>query len=212
MIIGILSLTAFISAIIAIIFWQQYNIRMFAVFKSLTTILIIIMALIIHHNSASTYSITIIYSLLASLIGDIFLINKKYFLYGLSCFFLAHIGFTIGFISLFGFSINVIALAILMLIGILYFLFLLNDLRKHKVPVALYISAIIVMNWQGINLILHDQSFVYFGIAVATILFSVSDSIIAFNKYNRSFKVAEILILSTYWIAIYIFTLAGLFI
>jgi len=47
-------------------------------------------------------------ALLFSLIGDVFLINEKYFLQGLASFLIAHICFTIGFTSLHGFSFNLI--------------------------------------------------------------------------------------------------------
>src|SRR5690554_1110407 len=93
----ILSIAILISAIIAIFYRQKQNNKMFSVFKPLTTILIIALAVVIHQESASTYSQLMIASLLFALIGDIFLINKKYFLQGLTSFLIAHIGFTIGF-------------------------------------------------------------------------------------------------------------------
>jgi len=212
MVIGILSLLVFVSGLSAIIFRQKEEICLFTFFKPFTTILIIVIAVIIHFESHSIYSNTIIYTLFASLAGDIFLINKKYFLYGLTSFLLAHIGFTIGFASLFGFSWNIISLMILMLVGVTFFIFLRKDLGRYRYPVAIYISVIVIMNWQGINLILRDRSLVHFAIAFATLLFSFSDSIIAYNIFRRPFKIAEILILSTYWTAIYILTISGLYI
>lgn len=208
--IEILSLAILVSAIIAVIFRQRENIKMYSVFKPLTTVLIILLAVIIYKKLPSTYSTIMIVSLIFSLIGDIFLINNKYFLQGLSSFLLAHIGFTIGFTSLCGFSWNIIPIAVLIIVGSVYFNFLRKDLHIYTIPVVIYITAIIIMNWQAISLIFHDHTLVFFGIAVASMLFTFSDSIIAYNMFKKPFKIAEILILTTYWIAIYIFTIAGL--
>jgi uncharacterized membrane protein YhhN len=210
--IEILSLVALISTIIAVIFRQRENIKMYSIFKPLTTILIILIALIVYQNFPSTYSAIMIASLVFSLIGDIFLINKKYFLHGLSSFLLAHIGFTIGFASLFGFNWFIIPLIILILAGGIYYNYLRKDLHKYSIPVAVYIIVIIIMNWQAVGLVINSNAFIFFGIAIASLLFSFSDSIIAYNKFKKPFKIAEILILSTYWMSIYIFTIAGLYI
>jgi len=207
-----LSLAILVSAIIAVIFRQLENVNMYAVFKPLTTILIILLAVIIYKKFPSTYSTIMIVSLMFSLMGDIFLINKKYFLQGLSSFLLAHIGFTIGFASLFGFSWSIMPIAVLSIIGGSYFNFLRQDLHKYTIPVVIYMAAIIIMNWQAISLVFHGYAIVYIGIAVASLLFTFSDSIIAYNKFKKPFNIAEILILTTYWIAIYIFTIAGLYI
>jgi len=72
-----LSVAIIISAIIAIINRQQKNNRMFRVFKPLTTILIIALAIVIYLKAPSTYTVLMIASLLFALIGDVFLINKK---------------------------------------------------------------------------------------------------------------------------------------
>ncbi|MCK4813724.1 MAG: lysoplasmalogenase [Candidatus Marinimicrobia bacterium] len=209
--IEILSLGILISAIFAIIFRQRDNIKMYSVFKPLTTILIISIAIIAYFRFSSNYTTMIIVSLVFSLIGDILLINKKYFLYGLSSFLLAYIGFTIAFSSLYGFHWNIIPLVILVLITGSYFIYLRKDLHKYSIPVAIYMTVIIIMNWQAIGLIFSNMSIVFFGIAIASLLFTFSDSLIAYNKFKRSFKIAEILILSTYWMSIYLFAIAGLY-
>lgn len=68
------------------------------------------------------------------------------------------------------------------------------------------------MNWQAIGLVINNSEFIFYGIAIASILFSFSDSILAYNKFKKPFKIAEILILSSYWIAIFIFSIAGLYV
>jgi len=212
MIIKLLSIATFISVIIAIYFRQIENLKMYAVFKPITTILIVIISIVIYQKNHNLYSAIIIVALVFSLIGDLFLIGENYFLYGLSSFLLAHIAFTIAFTKISGFNWNIIVILILLVVGGTYLNFLRKDLNNYLIPVAVYISVIIIMNWQAIGLVLIDNSFIFIGIAVASLLFSFSDSIIAYNKFVKPFKSAEILILSTYWIAIYIFTIAGLYI
>ena len=130
--IELLSLAFLISAIIAIVFRQKDNIKMYTIFKPLTTSLIILIALIIYYNHPSTYSTIMIAALIFSLIGDVFLINKKFFLQGLSSFLIAHVGFTISFTSLYGFNWNIIPLIFLILIGGVYYNYLRKDLKKYS--------------------------------------------------------------------------------
>src|SRR5690554_3439635 len=113
MTIQILTFAIFISAIVAIIYRQRKNNKMFSIFKPLTTILIISLAVIIYQKAPNTYTTLMIASLLFALVGDIFLISKKYFIQGLSSFLITHIGFTIGFASLFGFSWEIIPIVVL---------------------------------------------------------------------------------------------------
>ncbi len=207
----ILSVGVLISAGLAVIYSQRDNVKWYSVFKPLTTILIISIASIVYLKFNSFYSAIIIVSLIFSLIGDVFLIHKKYFLHGLSSFLLAHIGFTIGFASIYGFNWALIPLVFLTIIGASYFIYLKKDLDKYAIPVAIYITAIVIMNWQAIGLVCINNAIVYFGITIASLLFSFSDSILAYTKFKKPFHRAEILTLSTYWISIYILAIAGLY-
>ncbi|OYT11627.1 MAG: lysoplasmalogenase [Bacteroidetes bacterium 4572_112] len=209
MIIEFLSVFTFISALIAIVFRLKKNVKLFSVFKPLTTILIISIAVMTYMANPSNYSLIIILGLLASLIGDIFLISEKYFLQGLSSFLIAHIAFTYAFTLLFGFNFNIIALVALVIIGGSYYMFLFKKLDDFKIPVAVYILVIMIMNWQAVGLMLNDASSVYIMLAVGSLLFSFSDAVISYDKFIGKFKIAEILILSTYWLAIYIFAVTA---
>jgi uncharacterized membrane protein YhhN len=212
MIIETLSLLTLLSAIIAIIYRQKENTLMYSLFKPLTTIIIISIGLFIYYKTSSTYSAITLVALLFSLIGDIFLISDKYFLPGLVSFLIAHICFIIGFTSLYGFNFNLTPLVFLTIIGGLYYMYLKKDLKAYAIPVLIYIVVILVMNWQAINLIISSGKEIFYSLAIASILFSFSDSILAYNKFKKPLKSAEALILSTYWIAIFTFTLVGLFI
>lgn len=212
MTINILSLGVLASALFSIISKQGKNIRAYSIFKPLTTILILVISLLIFFQTKSVYSAITCFSILLCLIGDIFLLDKKYFLYGLSFFLFAHIGFTAGFASINGFHWNIVPIITLVIFAVTYYIFLKRDLNKYAIPVAIYISVIIIMNWQAINLIVVTKNLVFGGIAFAAILFSISDSMVVFKKFKKSFRLVEIYILSTYWTSIYIFTIAAKYI
>ena len=205
MIIELLSVFVFLSALIAIIVRQRKNVRLFSIFKPLTTILIIAIAVIAYSNNETTYSLLIIIGLIVALVGDIFLISEKYFLQGLSSFLIAHIAFTYAFTTIFGFNSNLIVLFSLIIIAGSYYLFLYKKLDDFRIPVAVYIIVIMLMNWQAVGLMLNDSSPKYIALGVGSLLFSFSDAVISYDKFIGKFKMAEILILSTYWMAIYIF-------
>ncbi len=211
LIIGVLSILVFISAVLSIYFRQTKKAKYFAIFKPTTTILIISIASIIYYYNGSQYSLVIIIGLFASLIGDIFLISEKHFLQGLSSFLIAHIAFTFAFINIFGFQWNFIALIALLIIGIVYYKFLFRYLRNFKIPVAVYILVILIMNWQAIGLMQMEFLPAYIALGIGSLLFSFSDAVISYNKFVKEFRIAEILILSTYWIAIYIFAIVSFF-
>lgn len=210
--IEILSLAVLVSATIAIIYRRRENSKIFSFFKPLTTIFIILIALIVFKKTSSTYSAAMIVALIFALVGDVFLINSKYFLQGLSSFLIAHIVFIVGFTSLYGFSWHLIPLVLLVIIVGGYYSFLRKVLGSYSIPVLIYITVIAVMNWQAIGLVINNGKPVFFGIAIASLLFTVSDSIIAYSEFKKPFNSAEALILSTYWVSIFIFTIAGLYV
>lgn len=209
MIIQSISLAALVSGLFAIVFNYRNDVKLYTIFKPLTTTLIISIAAINYSQSQSSYSIILIISLLFALIGDVLLIEYKHFVYGLFSFLIAHIGFTVAFSSFYGFNWNIFPLGIFGIIGILYFLFLRKRLGKLTVPVAIYMSVIVIMTWQATSLLFIKPSKLFLIIAIASIFFSFSDAVIAYNKFKRRFKAAEFLILSTYWTAIYMFTIAA---
>ena len=210
--ISLLSIAIFISGVLAILFRTRSNLKLYAVFKPLTTVLIIILALFVHLKLSGSYQLFVLIALVFALIGDIFLLRKKWFLYGIIAFSLAHLCFTAAFVSLYGFSLSLLPLIILLIFGLLIYIFLKNDLHKYAIPVAFYILIIILMVWQAVGLLYQSEAPVFWALGGAAILFLFSDFVIAYNKFKQSFEAAEPLILSTYWTAVYVFALAGTYI
>src|SRR5690554_7597792 len=68
------------------------------------------------------------------------------------------------------------------------------------IPVIVYIVVILIMNWQAIGLLLLDQSLVFMVLVLGSLSFTFSDAVLAYDMFKKPFRMAEILILSSYWI------------
>lgn len=200
--IRVLNSLTLISAIAAIYFDFIGNVDVFRFFKPLTTILVILIPLLRPIKNHKKYSQFIIVALLFCLIGDVFFFSKSHFVFGLASFLIAHALFTLGFISIDGWKSYPLPLVALLTVGAGYYLFMYNSLNELAIPVLFYFAFIILMCWQGINLFIWRKEFVFKLIAIAVILFLISDSIIALDKFKMSFEASGLLVLATYWISI----------
>ena len=205
----IFALAIFITASIATFFSYQDNIFWYTIFKPLTTLLIIALSVIIYRKQKTKYTIYISIGLLFALIGDVLLIGENYFIFGLAAFLLAHILFTIAFLSVKKFFTKPIYLAILLSIGGAYYYFLYPHLEGYQIPVIIYLLTIVIMNWQALSLSRDKQQNNIQLLGVAALLFSFSDGVIAYDKFVEPLSYSSILILPTYWMAVFIFTLIG---
>jgi len=209
-----LILTVFI-AITAIAAIYVYHIKknvLFSWLKPLTSILVLALAVSVYAEHPTAYSQRIIASLIFAIIGDIYLIQYRYLLKGIIAFSLAHFGFSYAFTGIYGFYADWRPLVILFVIFLSYYFFLRKHLRGFKWAIGIYMIIIMFMNWQAIGLFLTDQRIRNIGLLIASVLFSFSDSVIAFNIFKNPFRISEHIILATYWLAIYIFSLAGKYI
>ncbi len=210
MAIPILSVLTLIAAISAITFRQRGQKRWYSFFKPLTTIFILVIGVLVYYTYESTYALIMLGALVFALAGDILLMKDKTFRQGIYAFMIAQAGFAIGFMSLYGFNPSLPVLLVLLLLNGSFFVYIRKDLKAYALPIAVYMLVITFMNWQALGLALQRPIPVFTAIAVASLLFTFSDAVIAYNKFKKPLKIAGILILSTYWIAIYVFVMAGL--
>ena len=211
MAIQIFSVLALISAISAITFRQREQKRWYYIFKPVTTVFVMVIGGLVYYKLESSYSLIMLGSLVFALAGDILLMNDKTFRQGIYAFMIAQAGFAIGFMSLYGFNPSLPVLLVLLLLNGSFFVYIRKDLKTFATIIAVYMLVITFMNWQAIGLALNHPAPVFTAIAVASLLFTFSDAVIAYNKFKKPLKIAGILILSTYWIAIYVFVMAGLY-
>lgn len=195
---GIYLLLIFIFSTVSI--YAKYNLqKVYSYVKAIPLILLIIFFI-----SKSNFSFEVEYfvfiGLILSLLGDIALLFKKHFYLGLIFFLLAHLLYFLGF-YIYAAKINFILLIPFLIYSFIFFFTLkLRDI-KQKIAVVLYILAISLMGFSALNLLIYEFRLANFLIFCGSILFVFSDSILALNKFKEPFKIAEFLILSSYYLA-----------
>jgi uncharacterized membrane protein YhhN len=150
--------------------------------------------------------------LLFSWAGDIILefseSNGNMFIPGLICFLMAHVMYLTVFITTPGKN-SIIGTRIPLLLpviiyGIALVLYLYGDLNEMKLPVILYAIVILLMLAGAINRIDKVNKKSFWLVLAGAILFVISDSAIAFNKFSYKFEYSGVLIMSTYITAQYL--------
>jgi uncharacterized membrane protein YhhN len=144
--------------------------------------------------------------------GDVVLeFSKKdgnMFILGLVCFLLAHIMyFTVFLITPGKNSILTNRMYLLLpviIFGVLLVSYLYADLAEMRVPVILYAVVILTMLAGALNRIEKVKKESYYLVLAGAILFIISDSSIAVNKFSHQFESSGIVIMSTYVVAQYL--------
>ena len=179
-------------------------------FKPLTTILILSIALLAADPINSFYKWAIVAGLVFSLGGDIFLIlPQNRFILGLVSFLLAHIVFTVGFASVEGFYTSLWLLAPVLLVGAITFFGLLWPyLGKYKIPAAIYTLFIFIMAWQaaGYRIQAGDTSSLL--ALIGSILFIFSDMVLTINRFRSPIRNARLIYMPAYYAALWLFAMS----
>ena len=136
--------------------------------------------------------------------GDIFLLFESYFIWGLASFLIGHMFFLFAFVQRQGWQWKLQILIILGLVGAIVFLFIYKNLEMLFFPVSVYLLVIIVMSWQGWALALNPNEKNVQPLGWGVSLFLFSDALIAIDKFYYPFSIAGILILVTYWTAVFL--------
>ena len=167
-----------------------------------TMLVILIGAALGSSRAPSRYAILVLAGLVCSLVGDIFLmLPSDQFVPGLVSFLIAHLFYIAAFRSgMTGFGPAWLPLPFFAY-GLAAFWVLLPGLGDMKLPVIAYLLTILTMAWQSaVRWNAKRDRSCLFAFAGA-LLFVVSDSLIAFNRFHTRFYFAEALIMSTYFVA-----------
>lgn len=206
---GTLLTIIIISVIGYLIFAIHFNYKVYKyIWKPGTMVLIILLA-ITESGLSSAFSYLVLFALLFSLFGDVFLLREEWFVHGLASFLIAHILYSIGFVVAFDLRFTFITgslLIILMMIAILFFLILQPNVRKNGgrvllLAVAGYITVITTM--VGLSIMTGVSILI-----TASILFFISDAVLAFNKFVKRFQLADYMVMSTYFTAQLLFAIS----
>ncbi len=209
MLVAVLSILVFASAVLAILSAYQKRRLTHYLFKPLTVVLIILIAFQSKHATTPFYRQAIIAGLILSLAGDIFLmLPQDRFIPGLVSFLFAHVFYIVAFTRESGGALSFWTLVPFLLYGCLMLRVLWPNLGKLKLPVLIYMAVILAMGWTAAGRrLLTDQggSLLAF---LGAILFIASDSALALDKFRGRFRSAQLLILSTYFTAQWLIALS----
>lgn len=171
-------------------------------FKPLTMIGIIHIAILAKPVISNRYQIMIIIGLIFSMGGDILLMLPfDLFRLGLLSFLVAHIIYIIAFWKLPRRSFTWWYMVLAAIFGIIVFLYLRPYLGSMQIPVAVYVIVIMTMGWCAgeRNKVLATPSGKL--ALIGAILFIISDSLHAVNRFVEPFSLARLYILGTYFAA-----------
>ena len=190
--------------VIAAISSELFNSSLFLALKPLCTILILAYPLLFRNAAINSYSKHIAMGLFFCLVGDTFLLFESYFVWGLASFLVAHLIFLFAFIKRQGWLWEPRVAVVLALIAVGVFTLVSDDLDSLFYPVLIYLIVIVIMSWQGLALTLNPKMEYRSFLGWAVSLFLFSDALIAVDKFYFSFSFSGVLILATYWIAIFL--------
>lgn len=173
--------------------WQVY------LFKPVTMLLIIRLAARQPNPPGRPHvRRAILMGLLFSLGGDILLmLPQDLFIWGLLSFLIAHLWYIRAFWS--G-ARTWQPWLLLAAYGAVVFIWLRPGLGALQLPVLLYMGAILTMLWQAWQQYRAGRPGAAWALAGAA-LFVLSDTLLAFNRFNTPFDAARLAILSTYFTA-----------
>jgi uncharacterized membrane protein YhhN len=203
----ILSVLTFLSATFTIRASHRRQTWQIYLFKPLTMIFIIALALSSGANPFSFYGVAILFGLVFSMIGDVLLIPEHLFTAGLVGFLLAHLCYLVAFAHSPVAPLLLSALPFLLFI-VLFLRVLWHKLGKLKAPVIIYAVVISAMGWQATDRYLAQNDLAHLLAAAGAVLFIASDTILAYDKFKEPFKFARLLVLSSYFLAQWLIALS----
>ncbi len=169
----------------------------------------------------SPFANAVYYGLLFSLGGDILLMfprfNPNFFLLGLGSFLIAHICYIVAFVGNIratkvsnSFTLKAMAFNPFLLLTLSMFGIIKNHLGEMQIPVIAYMIAITTMGISATLRINHTSSKSWKLIFAGAFLFTISDSLIALNKFVVAFPKAPVAIMITYYLAQYLIVTGAL--
>lgn len=179
------------------------------IFKPLTTLSILIFAFLQVPQVSFHYKEFILIGLTLSLIGDVFLLwPEKQFVSGLVAFLLAHLVFILAMICDFGPYYDWQYLIPIVLYMVIFLWIVLPRSGRLVFPVVVYAVVLMLFFWQAAGRAVYLAGSSSMDALIGASLFVASDSILAYNKFVKNFKWAELFIIITYWAALYFIALS----
>lgn len=201
---SILTLTALIIITAMIHIWGEYNgpDLLIYIFKPLTTSLIITLAALANHPIPKRYKIAVLIGLIFSLGGDVLLmLPYDLFIFGLVSFLIAHLIYIYAFTKGHPWRLAWLPALLALAYGIGIYWILAPGLGDMSIPVAVYVLVILTMAYTAWNQWNQERNHWALLALIGALVFVLSDSILAFNKFYLPFTAARGLTLTTYFTA-----------
>ncbi|MEP7373340.1 MAG: lysoplasmalogenase [Chitinophagaceae bacterium] len=159
-------------------------------------------------NIESSLKKWVIFALFFSWSGDVLLMfdadHSLFFLFGLSSFLIAHV-FYILFFHFVRMKEMVKSRWYLLLIVVIYYSVIIAILSPHlgdmKLPVRIYAVVISFMFLLALHMMFIKKRTTGLWMMAGALLFVVSDSLLAINKFYQPFEMAGFFVMSTYGLA-----------
>jgi uncharacterized membrane protein YhhN len=158
-------------------------------------------------ETVSNFKKRILLALFFSWLGDVLLMfvaqNEIFFLLGLSSFLLAHVCYIIFFHSV-RVKERVKSKPLLLPVAVYYgvLIYILSPyLHDMKIPVYVYGLVISFVCMLALHMLFIQNKMAGRWMMMGALLFVISDSVLAFNKFYQPFKGADIMIMLTYGLA-----------
>lgn len=201
-----LSLIVLISASLTIYAKTRENDSLQFVFKPLAMAAIILLVVLNLSSPPSFYQKMILAGLILSTAGDVFLIKQqRFFVHGLISFLLGHLCYIAAFWAM---TIQPDALNRLAFAAVIYLIYLgiflkilWSRLSSLKIPVVVYSVVLVTMSALALHSYFSNPNRFTVCAFLGSVVFVVSDSILALNKFGKPIPLAQFWILGTYFLA-----------
>jgi uncharacterized membrane protein YhhN len=158
-------------------------------------VLVLAMALA-NRNSSSFFARAVMAGLIVSSVGDV-LLEMGLFIPGLLAFLAAHLAYVAGFWTDSRRPAWLRALPFA-LWGVAFFALLAPGLGQVRVPVGVYVAAIVTMMWRAAARVESARPRAVAGL-LGAIAFGLSDSLVAWGRFREALPWAAVPIMLLYW-------------
>jgi uncharacterized membrane protein YhhN len=180
--------------------------------KALIMPMLILLYSLLIRRQWNSFHRMIISAFVCSWLGDVTLqlqqFNDLFFMIGLCGFLVAQVLYLAAFFSTPGRNVlffrKIYLLLPVVLYGIILLYFLYNGLGDMRIPVIIYAAVILTMLTAALNRRKKVNRQSYILVLIGAVLFVLSDSMIAIDKFAYPFLLSRIVIMTTYITAQYL--------
>lgn len=178
--------------------------------KPLTTLSILLIAVIALRPPSDRYKWMLIFGLAFSLLGDVILMLPfELFIFGLLAFLVANIFYIIAFSSVGSFYKSIKAAIPFLFYGLILLLYMWPNLGDMLYPALIYTLVILTMSWQALGQWKQTGERRAFLAFIGSLLFIASDSALAINIFTNPIELAPLIVLGTYYPAQWLISLSA---